>query len=394
MESLTSAAVEQARGVVRPRILCVDDEPDLLAALCDVLHKRFDVTGANSGREGLRLLIENGPFAVVMSDFAMPGMNGAEFLAQACVAAPDTVRLLLTGHASARTALAAVNDGHVYRLLTKPCPPVQLLSALEDAVDQCRMATADCALLERKLESLSEHLLRAERLASLGTLAGVVGHELNDVVTTLNDTRQLIETDVAQGRLPSRQDLAVLKHTGERLAVHSRSLLRLGQRRGDDEPRGTDLRAAAREVVETLRRAGLLRHVQVQLGPSSPPVVARIGRTDIEQVLVNLVKNAVEALSETSREQPLIQISVTSDTAVAICIVSDNASGVSEANLPLIFEPYYSTKPADRGAGLGLYAVRQIVRGAGGGVSVDSTEGRGTSFMITLPLTSDEAPGS
>ncbi len=209
----------------RPRILCVDDEPDLLAGLVDTLHRRFDVSVAVGGSEGLRALCDDGPFAVVMADFSMPDMNGAEFLALACASAPDTVRVLLTGHASVQSAMAAVNEGHVFRILTKPCFGPELVRALEDAVDQCRMITADRALLERKIDSLSGHLLRAERLASLGTMAGVVGHELNNVLTTLNGAVQFIQDDVAQGRLPNPDNLACLQQAGDRLAMHSRSLL-------------------------------------------------------------------------------------------------------------------------------------------------------------------------
>ncbi len=393
MGTMTTPGAKRVEPAGHPRILCVDDEPEVLAALCDVLHKRFTVSGAASGREALQLLVHAGPFAVVMSDFAMPGMNGVEFLALARVAAPETVRVLLTGHASVGSAIAAVNDGHIFRFLTKPCSPSELVNALDDAVDQCRMVTADRALLEHKLEALSEHLLRAERLASLGTMAAVVGHELNNVLTTMTGAMQLIQEDVAQGRLPAAEDLTSLQRAGDHLAKHSRSLLRLGRPAPEGEPRATDLRVAVNEVIGTLRLAGLFRRIHVELEASSEPVMVGIGRTEIEQVLVNLLKNAVEALSETQNADPLVQIGIVKDSVRATLAVSDNASGVPAEKLPLIFEPYYTTKSPERGTGLGLYAVRQIVKAAGGDVSVDSSEDRGTVFRITLPLVVDERRG-
>ena len=394
METLSPTGVERLQPVTRPRILCVDDEPDVLEALSNVLHKRFDVSCATSGRDGLRLLVDAGPFSVVMSDFAMPGMDGAEFLSLARVAAPETVRVLLTGHASIRSAVAAVNDGRIFRFLTKPCPPAQLVQALEDAVDQCRMVTSDRALFEHKLETLSEHLRRAERLASLGTMAAVVGHELSNVLTTLNGAMQLIQDDVEQGRLPAPADLKSLRDAGERLAMHSASLLRLGRPAEAGEPRVTDLRASVYDVMGILRLAGLLRRVQVQLDTRDDSIVAAISRTDIEQVLVNLLKNAVEALSEAQPAQPLVQIALSIESDRALCIISDNANGIPREQLPLIFEPYYTTKPPDRGTGLGLYAVRQIVRIAGGEITVHSTEGQGTIFTVSLPLAAEEDPGA
>ena len=83
MEASAGLVIDEARRTIRPRILLVDDEPDVLAALFDVLRRRYTVVGATSGAQALNLLVESEPFAVVMSDFQMPTMDGAEFLAQA-----------------------------------------------------------------------------------------------------------------------------------------------------------------------------------------------------------------------------------------------------------------------------------------------------------------------
>ena len=105
----------------KPRLLCVDDEPNVLDALARQLRQRWDVVTATGGQSGLERLVRDGPFAVVMSDMRMPGMNGAAFLATARTVAKDTVRLLLTGQTEIAAAIAAVNEGHIFRFLTKPC---------------------------------------------------------------------------------------------------------------------------------------------------------------------------------------------------------------------------------------------------------------------------------
>ena len=105
-----------------PRILCVDDEPNLLAALERNLFGQFDVVTANGGEAGLAAIAEGPPFAAIVSDMRMPGMDGAAFLAAARARAPDSVRLLLTGQADATSAIAAINQGAIFRFLCKPCP--------------------------------------------------------------------------------------------------------------------------------------------------------------------------------------------------------------------------------------------------------------------------------
>lgn len=135
----------------RPRILCVDDEPHLLDGLARNLRFGFDVTVAASGAAGLDLLAQNGPFAVVVSDMQMPGMTGAEFLGRVRVQAPDTVRVLLTGRADLTGAIAAVNEGHVFRFLTKPCDADLFRKTMEAAVHQYGLVTSEKVLLELTL---------------------------------------------------------------------------------------------------------------------------------------------------------------------------------------------------------------------------------------------------
>lgn len=132
-------------------ILYVDDEPNALEGVARLLRGRFAVTVADSGAAALDLLQAAGPFAVIMSDLRMPGMDGIRLLERARELAPYTVRVLLTGYADLEAAIAAVNDGHVFRFLTKPCPPDVLLQGLQAAVEQYRLITAEPVLLEQTL---------------------------------------------------------------------------------------------------------------------------------------------------------------------------------------------------------------------------------------------------
>lgn len=134
------------------RVLCVDDEPHVLEGLRDSLRRSFDVHVAQCGTDALALL-EQDPdgYAVVISDMRMPGMSGAAFLSQARRVAPNAVRLLLTGHADLDAAIGAVNDGQLFRFLTKPCSREELLRACAAALGQHRLLVAERVLLEQTL---------------------------------------------------------------------------------------------------------------------------------------------------------------------------------------------------------------------------------------------------
>ena len=145
------AAQPETGRRVRPRILCVDDEAQILEAMTVNLGRHFHVSTALNGAAGLEKIRSELPFAVLISDMRMPGMDGATFLKHAFQEAPNTVRILLTGQADLSAAIAAINEGQIFRFLSKPCPAPILLKTLESAVEQNRLVTAEKVLLEQTL---------------------------------------------------------------------------------------------------------------------------------------------------------------------------------------------------------------------------------------------------
>jgi response regulator RpfG family c-di-GMP phosphodiesterase len=133
------------------KILCVDDDANLLSSVQRSLRKQFSVDTALGGEEALAMLDRQGPYAAIMADMRMPGMDGAQLLARAREKAPDTVRIMLTGNADRDTAINAVNRGHVYQFLVKPCSPEVMSMALENALKQYEMVAAERELLEHTL---------------------------------------------------------------------------------------------------------------------------------------------------------------------------------------------------------------------------------------------------
>ena len=132
-------------------VLCVDDEPAVLTGLVRNLGKRFVLHTEGSGKAGLDRIASDGPYAVVVSDMRMPGMDGIAFLSEVSRIAPDTTRMMLTGNADQETARAAINEGQIFRFLTKPCDPEQLAQSLTAAIDYHRRITVERELLEDTL---------------------------------------------------------------------------------------------------------------------------------------------------------------------------------------------------------------------------------------------------
>lgn len=148
------------------RVLFVDDEPNLLDGMRRQLRREFDVHTAVGAAKGLFALGEEGPFEVIVSDFLMPGINGAQFLATARKISPDSTRMLLTGHTDLADAAATVNEGQIFRMLLKPVDPATMTAALHDCAAQHRLVTAERELLDRTLKGSVKALTDVLALAS------------------------------------------------------------------------------------------------------------------------------------------------------------------------------------------------------------------------------------
>ena len=134
-----------------PSILCVDDEPRIVEGLAVQLRRDYQVLAANGGNSALQILKDKGAPAVIVSDMRMPGMDGATLLKHVKQLYPETTRILLTGEPGRDAAIAAVNEGQIFRFLTKPCPPDQLRSAIDAGVVHHRLLIAEKVLLQETL---------------------------------------------------------------------------------------------------------------------------------------------------------------------------------------------------------------------------------------------------
>jgi len=180
---------------MQPKVLFVDDEPHVIEALRRVLQKApYEILTASSADEALYILAQ-AAVDVIVSDERMPGMSGSEFLATVRHTYPDTVRILLTGHASLEAAVRAINEGEVYRFLTKPCNEGDLTLAIEHALQRKERMIASpqpFVIAERQSAPLHEleqeypGITRVHRDASGAIILEDAGVDLETLVQTIN----------------------------------------------------------------------------------------------------------------------------------------------------------------------------------------------------------------
>lgn len=152
---------------LKPRILFVDDEPAMLDSLRRSLRREFAVDIAIDADQGLDFLRGRGPYCIVISDMRMPGMDGAEFLASVRAISPESVRVMLTGCDEVEVARRAVNDGRIFKFLSKPVPTDVLLASLRSCLAQYRDERA-----QRQAMSSTIHALEQLDIATLTAFPG------------------------------------------------------------------------------------------------------------------------------------------------------------------------------------------------------------------------------
>jgi response regulator RpfG family c-di-GMP phosphodiesterase len=286
----------------RPRVICVDDEPHVVSGLALHLRRRYDVEIATSGQAGLDLLARAPEAAVVISDMRMPGMNGAEFLSKVSAQHANTTRILLTGHTELDAAIRAVNEGNVFRFLLKPCPPPELLRAVEAAAEQHRLKSIESVLLEKTLHGSVKML--SELLAITNPLAFGRAARVKTIVSQLAEKlgeAQRWQVEVA-AMLSQLASITLPNETAERL-YYGAALTTAEQQMVERAPDVTQQLLGHIPRLEAVRDI-LARHTL----PSTKQRMAGLGaeqrliQRGAELLAVAVDYDALEAKGQTSSE--------------------------------------------------------------------------------------------
>jgi response regulator RpfG family c-di-GMP phosphodiesterase len=187
------------------KLLLVDDDENLLNSFQRLLSKHLNVDVAGDGKAGLEKIRNEGPYAMVISDYKMPGMNGVEFLAEVAKVEPDTVRILLTAYANLDVALEAVNKGHIFRLLTKPCPKPVLGEVIKAGMRQYQLVKSEKELLEQTVTG---------SMKLLGELMNMLHSAAYERINRIQPLLRTVAKDLGDKSLWATESAAVLSQLG------------------------------------------------------------------------------------------------------------------------------------------------------------------------------------
>ena len=237
-----------------------------------------------------------------------------------------------------------------------------------------------------------ERISQAEKLAAIGTLAAGVMHEINNPLATIAACAEGLEYSLADVPEPLREGLRLIQSEVLRCKGIVDSLLDFSRPKATDKTL-VDVNAAIERTLFILKHHTRFKRldVRLELDASLGPVV-RANEEQLVQVFMSLLLNAMDAM----REQGTVELRTRwgEDAASVLAEVVDHGEGIRRADLPKIFEPFYTTKAPGRGTGLGLSICYAIVAEHGGRIEVDSTPGEGSVFRIVLPRADERREGT
>ena len=358
-------------------ILYVDDELDNLLVFEATLEEHFDVRTASSGERALELM-EQHSFPVVVADQRMPGMTGAELFEILRHKHPHTKRIMLTGYAEPSAMIDAINQGQVYYFIKKPWEREVLFSTIVRALESYELGMSNMTLTDR--------LVASDRCATLGRTAAQIAHEMGNQLCIL----PLLE--LIENRYSQHQDLVQTAGYARQmydkmvnLINEIKAFVRFEQEEASRQ--SVSLAEVVHELVDFLRYDNSLPLNRLQVEINSQAVVCA-SKVKLQQVLVNLLKNAAHAIR--GRQDGSITLSLDKDADSAVLIVKDNGCGMTPETAQRIWEPFFTTK-GEEGNGLGLDIAKLIVEHHGGQIYCETAPQQGATFRIRLPLASQSS---
>lgn len=363
------------------KVLLVDDEPKLLAALRRRLSTWFQIETAQSGPEALRLIESDPSIAVIIADMQMPEMNGVELLKRVRDIAPHIRRMMLTGNADQETAAAAVNEGQVMRFMRKPCEAETLKDAVDRAFEDIRFENAEAALpAAEDVQGFNE-----AREAFLS----MMNHELRTPLNHIIGLANLLDLERPIGADPdSHEHLRQISASGEHLLHIVNRVLEYSKLRSDRReasyPGPVDLVALVNKEVDRLRPAAAKKLVTMSVDSLRKRIEVTAHEGELRMAVKELVSNAVKF----NRAEGHVSIVIKCDPEWAAIRISDTGCGMPRPFVAKAGEAFLQAQagPSRKqdGVGLGLALVATIANSNNGALRIESEEGRGVTATLAL----------
>ncbi len=416
---LNASAPRAAEGSSSPtpqdrvRVLVVDDEPEVLNTLNRQLRRDFEVLTAHDAEAALALLDQHA-VQVIISDERMPRITGCQLLTQVRERNPHIVRLLLTGYADLAVVIEAINQGHIYRYITKPWNPVEIRTIVREAGERYwlrvhnQQLLAELRLLNEQLEHKVE-VRTAEARAASAAKSEFLAQMSHEIRTPLNGVLGLAQVLSREPLAPNQRALVErIQASGQTLLMILNDILdfskiEAGQLRIERRP--FNLASVLTRIKNLLGPAARSKGLELRIAPPADPLGLLLGDgLRLEQVLVNLTGNAIK-FTEQGVVTLTIQVLEASATDVWLRFeVRDTGIGLSSEALARLFTPFTQADAGITrrygGTGLGLSICKRLMELMGGVIRVESQVGQGSLFWFELPFprtagesTPDPGPG-
>ena len=397
----------------KPKILYADDEEINLSHFVMFFGNDFEILTATNGLEALDIFRAQKDLAVVVTDQRMPEMTGVKLLSKIYQINPDPIRIILTAYADLHDITAAVNQGHIYQYVQKPYKYEELQRILKQAVDKYLLLQenkkliallaeknqlltaanhqliADMALqqtLERQRRDSEIRMLSQAKLASLGEIATGIAHEINQPLTYIQIILQAAGRDIDQGKLNLEELAAEIKESTRQVQRITKIIqhLRIFGRADKGEMVELSLPALFNDTLILYRQKFRINAIalEITVSPNLPHICGN--PTQLEQVFINLLQNAFDALEHALTPTIIVDFALKGNQIITT--FTDNGCGITSETAAKIFEPFFTTKPIGKGTGLGLSIVYGIIADHSGTIECQSQPGKGSRFVIALPV--------
>lgn len=390
---------------MKQAIICVDDEDIILEALKDQLGPFFEnqylIETSTTAEEALEIydeLIEsNYEVPVVISDYLMPGMRGDEFLIKVHEKNPNTLKILLTGHANIEGITNAINKANLYRYIPKPWDRDDLILTVREAVRsflqelEIKKQNIELEEINNNLEKLvierTQELEKAN--ATKDKFFSIIAHDLKNSFTGLLGYSDILMTDF--DRFPNEEKktiVSAIRQVSEGTYKLLQNLLDWARVQTGNitfVPEDFNLHGFVSDEYNLLKSIAEQKQISMDFH-SFKDIMVKADKNMMSTVVRNLVSNAIKYTSANGK----ITIDITKDDKFAKITVTDTGMGISPDNMQKLFKVNEDFKTHgtnnEEGTGLGLILSKEFVNKNGGDIFITSTLGKGTEISFTTPL--------
>lgn len=248
------------------------------------------------------------------------------------------------------------------------------------------------AKIDSEKKIMNQQVIETGKLASIGELASGIAHEINNPVAIMveeagwiQDLLEEEEFEKSKNLEEFERSLHQIRNQGKRCKQITHKLLSFA-RKTDSQEKNLPINGIVEEIVELSTQMAKYNNITIRKDLQQGLPEIRVSPSEMQQVLLNLINNAIDAMAKTGGEVIIRTRMDTSDQNMMLIRVEDNGPGIPQANLPRIFDPFFTTKPVGKGTGLGLSICFGIIQKIGGTIDVESAIGKGSTFTIKIPI--------